>query len=114
MADAGLLPRNDPTTGKLVTDAGMTVGAYFSKHYNLNAARAAYATPDDAGATLRDLYLTSRFDATTLLRETLHFFTGMDDDALGRKLGVKMAIDETGLLTSGDISDALKKGGCGH
>jgi RHS repeat-associated protein len=101
LKDAGLLPlsgRGSTTT---------SVAALF-RDPNLNAARAAYSTPDDRGATLRDIYFGYVFRPQTILHETLHFFTGMNDERLAAALGVKLE----GLETGG-ISEALKNAGCG-
>ncbi|HEX5887126.1 MAG TPA: RHS repeat-associated core domain-containing protein, partial [Pyrinomonadaceae bacterium] len=101
LKDAGLLPLSE--RGSTTT----SVAALF-RDPNLNAARAAYATPDDRGATLRDIYFGYTFRPQTILHETLHFFTGMNDDRLAAALGVKLEGVETG-----GISEALKNAGCG-
>ena len=103
MGEAGLFPQKDPRTGFPVPDYYTLVADYFLSNKKVRAATALYATADDRGATLRDVYFSDSFDATTILHETLHFFTGMGGDELAKKLGV---------AGHDDISDALKAGGC--
>ncbi|HEY0727603.1 MAG TPA: hypothetical protein VGD38_05990, partial [Pyrinomonadaceae bacterium] len=100
LKDAGLLP----LSGK---GSSTSVASLF-KDPRLSAARAAYATPDDRGATLRDIYFGYIFRPQTILHETLHVFTGMNDERLAAALGVKLEGVETG-----GISEALKNAGCG-
>jgi hypothetical protein len=104
MGNAGLLPRSDPNSNLLV-------GLYFAGGggKKVDAMTAMFATPDDRGATLRDVYFGDSFDGATILHESLHFFTGMSDKALAKKLGVDISDGDTT-----KISTALKDGGCGQ
>jgi len=101
--DAGLLPRSDPR-------ASLPVSAVFGglEGFYVHAITAGYATPDDRGATQRDVYFGLTFSSQNVLEETLHYFSGMGDSQLGHKLGVKVTPDDTSA-----ISKALKDGGCG-
>ncbi len=76
-SDAGLLPNGDPRS----------VQDIFAQ-YDPYAATAGYARAS-RGATLRDVYFSTKgLNASTILHESLHVFTGLNDDQLKNALGV--------------------------
>lgn len=87
MKEAGLQPSNG-----IVAD--VAVDYYFSV-YTPNAGTAIYASSEDKGATLLDVYFSpSGLKASTILHESLHSFYGTtypDDKSLATKLGVSDA-----------------------
>jgi YD repeat-containing protein len=107
MGAAGLLPYHD-RTGIPVANARMPVNEYFE----LKAVIGQAVTAMQAGhsmRTQRDIYFGDYFTAQTILHEALHMFGGLNDDKLASRLGVTIEEGDTSV-----ISEALKKGGCGH
>lgn len=110
----GIMPRN--SNGRPHSLAGMQVRDYFAgqahTEYGVpiqpDAARAGYASRDDRGATLRDVYWGYQINAENIMHEALHIFTGKGDQALAAALGVDLSVKG-----SQGVSDALKAGGCG-
>jgi RHS repeat-associated protein len=95
-ADAGLVPHSDPRAGYQVKDLFTPTGSGI-----VGAIQAGYASPEDQGATQRDIYFGYYgFEASTIIHETLHSFTGLDDEALDQKAG-------------GNLSVELQNHGCG-
>lgn len=95
-ADAGLVPHFDSRAGYQVKDLFTPTGKGI-----IGAIQAGYASPEDRGASQRDIYFGYYgFEASTIIHETLHSFTGLDDDALDKKVG-------------GNLSVELEKHGCG-
>jgi hypothetical protein len=110
MGAAGLSPYHIPETGKRNPEAQVAVNDYFSmkRDYGLfiSAKQAGYSMN-----TMRDIYFSGMGDiiiAQLILHEILHMFTGMKDDALADRLGIKLKNGD-----SSSITDALAKGGCG-
>lgn len=73
-----------------------------------NAVQARFASREDRGSSPRDIYFGIYFDASIILHEVLHVFTGLSDADLANRLKVTVTADNTG-----PIDDALKAGGCG-
>ena len=95
-ADAGLVPHWDSRAEYQVKDFFVP-----AKTAYIGALQAGYASREDRGATQRDVYYGYYgFEASTVIHETLHSFTGLDDDTLTEKLG-------------GNISVQLEQHGCG-
>jgi hypothetical protein len=87
-ADAGLVPHSDSRANYQVKDLFVPTGRGY-----IGALQAGYASREDRGASQRDVYYGYYgFDAVTVIHETLHSFTGLDDDALYNKLGGNIAI----------------------
>jgi hypothetical protein len=110
LAAAGLTPYHDPKTGKPNEFASVPVNKYFYSRriqgHPMSAEQAQYSMN-----TMRDIYfsgLGEPFSAQLILHETLHMFTGGNDEALAKRLGVTIKDGNTGPIT-----DALKEGGCG-
>ena len=96
-ADAGLVTHSDPRAGYQVKDLFTPTGKGI-----IGALQAGYASREDRGATQRDIYFGYYgFEASTIIHETLHSFTGLDDDALDAKAG-----------GSGNLSVELERHGC--
>lgn len=94
-ANAGLVPHFDSRAKLPASDlfAPNAQGQYPA------AVQAGFASREDTGASQRDVYYGSTFDCVTVLHETLHSFTGLDEDALSEKVG-------------GNISTELTNAGC--
>lgn len=96
-ADAGLVTHSDSRAGYQVKDLFVPTPKGVSI---IGALQAGYASREDRGATQRDIYYGYYgFEASSIIHETLHSFTGLDDDALMQKLG-------------GNISVELERHGC--
>lgn len=87
----------------------MAVNEYFSAMRAdgkfIDAKQAAYSMK-----TMRHIYfgMTANFTPEEILHEVLHMFTGGDDNALARRLGVTIPADgNTDVITV-----ALRNGGC--
>jgi hypothetical protein len=103
-ADAGLVPRIDPLNNKPHTEANKQVKDLFyiqAGGYMADAIQAGFASKDDKGATQRDVYYGFAFTAATVLHETLHSFTGLNDEQIAVKLGTKT-----------NLSTLLSNAGC--
>jgi len=88
-----------------------SVQAYFNANASTTrAATAFYATPDDRGATPRDVYYAPiGIRASTILHESLHIFFGSrfpDDISLANHLGTSLENNPFA------IDHALERGGC--
>jgi hypothetical protein len=94
-ANAGLVTHSDPRAGYQLKDLFTPTGKGI-----IGALQAGYASREDRCATQRDIYFGYYgFEASTIIHETLHSFTGLDDDALDKKAG-------------GNLSVELEKHGC--
>jgi hypothetical protein len=98
-ADAGLVPHIDPRTNQPHSLANKAVKDLFTGKGRPDAMQAGFASNEDRGASQRDIYYGWDFDSSTVLHETLHSFTGLDDASLMEKL-------------EGNISTELTNHGC--
>lgn len=89
-----------------------TVQRFFAE-IGARAGSAGYATPDDGGATLLDVYYApDGLRASTILHESLHAFFGEgipDDPELARRLGISREEFDAG---GHAIDSALERAGC--
>ena len=88
-AAAGLVPHSDERAGYQVRDLFTPTGVGI-----IGAIQAGYASSEDLGATQRDVYYGYYgFEASTIIHETLHSFTGLDDAALMENLVATLALN---------------------